>query len=96
MCGLLSYMHFRGLRRLDKPLVLGVCNASILIKTILFIQEPFELGEQFHKDLSSEEKSALDTCLRFFDHNRLLCTLYVFIETFVTDAINEPQRFDWE
>ena len=49
----------------------------------LLVQEPFDcaLHEKYLRELSEEEKAALDGSLRTFDLIRLLGALYEFIET---------------
>ena len=47
-------------------------------------QEPFDsVRSDFLKPLKEEEKDELEKCLRLFDLDSLLGTLYEFIETHV-------------
>ena len=53
-------------------------------------QEPFDsVRDDFLKPLQQEEKEALEKCLRLFDLDSLLGTLYEFIETHVKHSPNE-------
>ena len=53
-------------------------------------QEPFDsVRGDFLKPLQQEEKEALEKCLRLFDLDSLLGTLYEFIETHVKHSPNE-------
>ena len=61
---------------------------TILICAV--IQEPFDsVRDDFLKPLEKEEKEDLEKCLRLFDLDSLLGTLYEFIETHVKHSPNE-------
>ena len=62
----------------------SVLLISCNIEVVLLFQEPFDsVREEFLKPLEEDEKEALEKCLRLFDLDSLLGTLYEFIETHV-------------
>ena len=57
---------------------------SYTVEWILSFQEPFDsVRDEFLKPLKDEEKDELEKCLRLFELDSLLGTLYEFIETHV-------------
>ena len=66
--------------------------------TILISQDPFDsVKDEFSKELTSEgeesQTTALDHCLRSFNLDHLLGTLYEFIETHVKHCPDNES--DW-
>ena len=47
------------------------------------------MRDEFLKPLEKDEKEALEKCLRLFDLDSLLGTLYEFIETHVKHSLDE-------